>query len=264
MSLQDLLQHEDKIVTRMGKAFLAERVVYRGKDLHTQCNKMSWLELFVYGITGREFTPPQLELLNFMWVSTSYPDKSIWPNQIAALAANSRSTPILGLSSGLSAFEATLYAAKPLKACIDFLYRAAIKQTEGISITQIVKDELASNKIIYGYGRPLASSDERVPHLIKFATDRDLAGGEHLKLALAIANILQQEKAQQINIVAVYAAIGADLGFTPQEFHLFMTPAAFAGMPPCYIEARENPPGSFLPIRCSRINYIGKKKRKWL
>lgn len=263
MSIDAKLKHEDTIITRMGKGFLGERVVYRGKDLHHQLKDSQWLELFAYGITGREFTDNELKLLNFIWVSTSYPDKAIWPNHITALAASSRSTASLALSIGMTVFEASIYGGKPMKVGIDFMIRAVQKQHMGIELKEIIESELLQHKVIFGYGRPLANIDERVPHVINFAKKLGLADGEHLKLALDVAQFMHSSKGLRINGAAITCALGADLGFTPDEFHLFTTPLVIAGMPPCFIEAKENPEGSFLPIRCDRISYTGISKRTW-
>jgi citrate synthase len=263
MNQKSLADYEDIIITKMGKAFLGERVVYRGEDLHVDLRNMNWLELYAFGITGKKFSSSEVKMLNFMWISTSYPDKSIWPNHIAALSASSRSTPILGISAGLSVFEASLYAGRPLKICIDFLLRARQQQKVGVELSDFLNNELARHDTIYGYGRPLHSKDERVFHVVNFAKECGLSGGEHLKIAEQIASLMKKERNVDMNIVAIYAAVAADLGFTPEQFHLFMTPAAFAGMPPCYIEAMENPAGSFLPIRCDRIAYTGPKIRSW-
>lgn len=258
-----LLEHEDKIVTRMGKAFLSERVVYRGKDLHHQLKDTSWIELFAFGITGKNYTVEEIKLLNFIWVSTSYPDKSIWPNHITALAASTRSTPTLALSIGMSACEASIYGGKPFKMGIDFFMRAAKAIEEKGSLRNFVELELANNKKIFGYGRPIATTDERIPHVINFAKEHGLGNGKHLQLALDLALMMKELKGVEMNVAAIYCALGADLGFNSDEFHLFMTPCFFAGMPPCFVEASENPPGSFLPIRCDRIAYDGVSKRQW-
>ena len=263
MSQQIKLNHEDTIITRMGKGFLGERVVYRGKDLHHQLKNSQWIELFAYGITGQEFTENELKLLNFIWVSTSYPDKAIWPNHITALAASSRSTASLALSIGITVFEASIYGGKPLKVGIDFFQRAAHAQKQGISISDFAAKELLKHKVIYGYGRPLASSDERIPHVVNFAHELGFSSGEHIKIALELAQHLKKSKGLSMNVAALYCALCADLGFTPEEFHLFTTPLVLAGMPPCYIEAKENPEGSFLPIRCDRVTYTGTAKREW-
>lgn len=263
MSIDAKLKHEDTIITRMGKGFLGERVVYRGKDLHHQLKDSQWLELFAYGITGREFTENELKLLNFIWVSTSYPDKAIWPNHITALAASSRSTASLALSIGMTVFEASIYGGRPLKVGIDFFQRAGKAMKIGCCIEDFVNEELKTHKVIYGYGRPIANSDERIPHVINFAKNLGFGAGLHISIALDLARYMKKSKGLSMNIAAIYCALCADLGFTPDEFHLFTTPLVFAGMPPCFIEAKENPEGSFLPIRCDRISYTGVGKRTW-
>ncbi len=263
MSIDAKLKHEDTVITRMGKGFLGERVVYRGKDLHHQLKDSQWLELFVYGITGREFTENELKLLNFIWVSTSYPDKAIWPNHITALAASSRSTASLALSIGITVCEASIFGGKPFKIGFDFFLRIATAMQNGVSFEYFIENEIIQHKVIYGYGRPLASSDERIPHVINFARSLNLGNGTHLNIALELAQYLKKSKGLSMNVAAIYCALCADLGFTAEQFHLFMTPAFSAGMPPCFIEAKENPEGSFLPIRCDRISYTGISKRTW-
>ena len=62
-----LLQHEDRWVTRMGAFFPGERVVFRGQDLHHDLADLSWMELYLYGITGRRFSEAQLQVLNAIW-----------------------------------------------------------------------------------------------------------------------------------------------------------------------------------------------------
>lgn len=263
MSINTKLKHEDTIVTRMGKGFLGERVVYRGKDLHHQLKNKQWLELFAFGITGREFSENELKLLNFIWVSTSYPDKAIWPNHITALAASSRSTASLALSIGMTVCEASIYGGKPFKVGIDYFLRASNAIKQGIQIENFIENELLNHHVVFGYGRPLASSDERIPHMINFAQQLNLVSGEHLSIALNTAKYMRKTKGLNMNVAAIYCALCADLGFTADEFHQFMTPCFFAGMPPCFIEAKENPEGSFLPIRCDRISYSGVGKRSW-
>lgn len=263
MSLEDLYISEDKIVTKMGRSFLSERVVFRGKDLHFDLKDWSWIKLFVYGISGIEFTDDEVKLLNFVWVSTSYPDKSIWPNHIAALAGSSRTTPGLALSAGIASCEATIFGGMPFRTGIDFFIRCKKSIDLGNSLENFVSDELNKHKIIYGYGRPLASSDERVPHLLSFIDNLSLDRKEHIRLALKVAEILKRTKGLNMNAAAIYAAIGADLGFSPKTFHTFMTLCFVAGMPPCYIEAEEQKEGSFLPIRCDRLNYVGPENKDW-
>ena len=125
MSIDHLLQAEDRLVTDMGKAFLTERVVLRGKDLHHELGDRSWKEVFLYAITGREFSTEQVRFLNFMWVASSYPDPGIWPNQAAALGGTARTTASLAMIAGLSISEAKIYGRRPERKILDFFLRAS-------------------------------------------------------------------------------------------------------------------------------------------
>ena len=111
------------------------------------------------------------KLLNFIWVSTSYPDKSIWPNHITALAGTARTTPPLALAAGIAICEAAIFGGKPFKVAIDFFKTANSYVSDGGELADFVDAELKQHKVIFGYGRPLASTDERVPHLIKFVKE---------------------------------------------------------------------------------------------
>jgi citrate synthase len=263
MSIQNLYDTEDKIVTKMGKGFLGERAVYRGKDIHHDLKDLSWVAYYVFGITGRIPTDQHTKMLNYIYISTSYADSSIWPNHIAALAGTARSTPSLGLSIGMAACEATLYGMTPSVRGIDYLIKASKAVEKGINLEAFIDDELAQHKVIYGYGRPLASTDERVPHVIQFAIDNGMADGKHMQIALETARILKKKKGLCTNIAAIYCALGADMGFSVKEFHQYMSMLLVAGTSPCYLEAKENKEGTFLPVRCDRIAYSGKKNLKW-
>jgi len=173
----------------MGRSYLSQRVVYRGKDLHHELKNLSWIELFAYGITGRQFSGAEVKLLNFIWVSTSYPDKSIWPNHITALAGTARTTPPLALAAGIASCEASIFGGKPFKVAIDFFKRANAYVSDGGQLSTFVDSELEQHKVIFGYGRPLASSDERVPHLIQFIKDNPITNQEHFKLAIQVAKL---------------------------------------------------------------------------
>ncbi len=42
--------------SRMGTFYPGSHVIYRGHDLHKDLKDMDWVELYVFGITGRRFT----------------------------------------------------------------------------------------------------------------------------------------------------------------------------------------------------------------
>lgn len=258
-----LQQNADRLKSRMGACFPGERAVFRGHDLHVAFKDMDWMEIYVFGITGRRFTPAQLRLLHAMWVYTSYPDARIWNNRVAGLAGSARSTPTLGLSAALALSEGKIYGGHPFVRAIDFLQQALKRVERGERLKQVVDAEIKA-RFIYGYGRPITSADERLPWLLALAKELDLDHGPHLKLSFEVERILvSHNKALRMNYAGLMAAMAADLDFSVKEFHLFVFPAFLAGMPPCYIESAERPEGTLFPLSCAHIRYEGPAKRPW-
>jgi citrate synthase len=253
----------NRLKTRMGQAFIGSRAVFRGHDLHVDLKDLDWLELFVFGITGRRVAANELRLLHAMWVCTSYPDARIWNNRVAALAGSARSTPALGVSAALAISEATIYGGHPFVRAIDFLLQAQREVLDGASVQAIVARELKERRI-YGYGRPLASIDERLPWLIGISSKLGLDQGPHLRLALEVERLLvDTDPRLRMNYAALMAALAADIGFSARDLHHFQVPVFMAGMTPCFIEASERSPGTVFPLSCAQITYEGQHKRQW-
>jgi hypothetical protein len=259
-----LLQHTDKLKTRMGGCFLGNRVVFRGKDLHSDLNDVDWLDLYMSGITGRRFTNEQLRMLNGLWICTSYPDARIWNNRVAALAGSMRSTGNLGISAALAVSEASIYGRGVDIRAIDFIIRTKKELDNGSALADCIKKELKINRGISGYGRPLTSGDERLEPIMNYARKYGFDQGAHIRLAYSIdAFLLEGRWRMRMNAAALGAAIGADIGLSAREYYLFLFPAFLAGMQPCFIEAAERPEGSLFPLACSHILYEGQSKRGW-
>lgn len=269
MSLNDLTQLHQHYPTSSGLAFLSECSIFKNKDLHHELGSLDWFSLNLFGITGREFQQKELEVLNYIWLSTSYADIRIWPNRIAALASSARTTPILAMVGGIASCDAELFVAKPLVSCLS-MYLSIGKQLEtrkqehkNSSLNTIIEEKINSKKTIFGYGRPITSTDERVPHLVKFLHERDMDNGRYFKMAFKIEAILKEKKNIQMNIAALYAAVCADFGFNEVQMNLFVSLLVYAGMPPCYLDTLEKPAGTLLPLKCSDIAYTREETRAW-
>lgn len=259
-----LHKHADHLKSRMGGCFLGDRVISRGFNLHTELHTMDWMEYYAFTITGRRFTPKQLRIMNALWLYTSYPDARIWNLRIAALAGSTRSTGNLGMSASLAVSEAAIYGRGIDIRAIDFLQRTLKEMENGADLADCVKQELEKNRGIAGFGRPLSSADERIAPTMALACEVGFDQGSHVKLAFAIEDYLQAGRWRfRINAGGLFAALGADLGLTAQEYYLFMFPAFLGGTPPCYIESAENPEGTLFPLSCAHILYEGAPKRQW-
>lgn len=259
-----LLEHVGRLKTRMGAAFVGSKAIFRGHDLHADLKDMDWVELYVFGITGRRFSSQQLRLLHAIWVHTSYPDARIWNNRVAGLAGTARSTGNLGIAAALAVSEASIYGRGIDIRAIDFLTRAQKHVNGGGNLAEWVKAELRSQRNIAGYGRPIAAGDERIAPTLALARSLGLGDGPHVSLAFAVEEVLLAGRWRlRMNYGGLAAALAADMGFSPQEYYLFLFPSFLAGMAPCYIEAEQRPEGSLFPLTCSHIRYEGLPKRPW-
>lgn len=261
-----LLENEDRWVTNMGLSFPGERVVFRGKDLFYELSNLGWMELLLYGITGRRFNRDQIILFEGIWtLCTSYPDPRLWNNRIATLAGTVRSTGTLGISAAIAVSEATIYGGRPVIGSIDFLIRIDRKLKEGLKLDCLVCEELKKYRSIPGYGRPIVRIDERIKPLMNLANDLGYSEGAYVKLAFQVEKFLIEKRYRlYMNVASLIAALAADQGFTQQEYYRYMILCFTAGMFPCYIDAVNKPEGTFFPLRCSRVTYEGKLRRAWM
>lgn len=259
-----LEQHVGKLVTRMGAIFPGERAVFRGHDLHTSLKDMDWLELYLFGITGRRFTPQQMKVLQAIWSYTSYADARIWNNRVAALAGTARSTGSLGIAAALAVSEAQIYGGGIVLRASEFLKCAKVQMDDGADLQVLVHVELKRQRGIPGYGRPITSGDERIAPMMMMVRNQGLDGGPHLKLAFEVEKILLAGRWRlHMNYAALVAALGADFGLSPQEYYFFGIPAFLAGMPPCYLDAVDKPEGLLFPLPCRVMSYEGVPRRRW-
>lgn len=251
--------------SRMGTFYPGSHVIFRGHDLHTDLKDMDWLELYMFGITGRRFSKEQLRLMHSIWTYTSYPDVRLWNNRVAGLAGSSRSTGTLGMAAALAVSEASIYGRGSDMRAIDFLIRTRRQIDEGGDLDECIRQELESHRSIAGYGRPLVNADERNQHMLALARELGLDQGPYLRLALAVEEILLAGRwRMKMNYAGVVAPLAADLGLTPREYYLFLFPAFLGGMPPGFIEASDRPEGTLYPAACSDILYEGQSPRSWI
>lgn len=260
-----LFNAENNWETKMGAAFPGGKVVLRGNDLFELTKDLSWMQLLLFGITGRKFTRTQSKLFEGIWkISTSYPEPRVWNNRIAELAGTTRSTGSLGISAAIAASEAVIYGQGPMVWIMDFLLRADKMLQRGEELPIIIKNEINTYSRIYGFGRPVMEGDERIPPLMELARNLNFADGKFVKLVFEIAKILKNgPKKLEMNVAALDAALCADQGLNVREFYYFMIYSFTAGMPVCHIDSTNNTEGAFFPLRCGRIKYTGSDNRRW-
>jgi len=261
---QILEEHVGRLVTSMGAFFPGERIVFRGQDLFDSLGDFDWLELYLFGITGRRYTPQQVRVLHSLFTHNSFPDPRLWNNRVAALAGTARSTGALGIAAAIAVSEAKIYGGASQIRCCEFLTRAKKMVDDGADLEALVRKEIKEKRGIGGYGRPIVSTDERIAPIMEVVREQGLEGGPYLKLAFEVERILLQGRWRwHMNSVGLTAALCADFGMSPREYNLGAVPVFLAGMPPCYLDAAEKPEGTLFPLPCSVLSYEGVARRQW-
>lgn len=248
-----LFEAENKLVTDMGAWFPGERVVFRGKDLHHDLADLSWMELYLFGITGRRFEVKELKLFNALWVLTSYPDPRLWNNRVVALAMTVRSTAALGIAAAIAVSEAEVYGAMPEMRAHAFLNSVPEDITDSELLDMSIS-EMRARRSLAGFGRPIARVDERISVLS--ATVKDVGAEQHRcwRTAFKIEHLLNKAGYHdKLNYAGASAAVAVDLGLSTQEFYHFAILAFVGGMMPL-LHASSRPVGTFFPLRSSALS----------
>lgn len=264
MTKATLIDYEDHWPTELGAVSVADgTVTFRGHDLLNALEDLSWMDLLMYGITGRRFSPAQLELFQGLWkISASYPEPRIWNNRVAALGGSARSTPGLALGAAIAVTDASIYGQRPMIGVFDFLRRARAAVQAGGPLDKFVLRELRQHRTVPGYGRPLRSVDERLAPAERLARRLGLWGGAYSQLSLEVADILKSHR-MGMNVAALAGALYADQDVTAREYQHATLLAFSAGLIHCELDASNHPEGALFPLRCDRLHYAGPARRVW-
>lgn len=230
--------------------------------------KTSYFQVLVLNCCGRLPDRPLADWLEALFICLSWPDPRIWCNQIGALGASMRTEPAAAVTAGVLAADSRMYAAGVIPACCDFMLRARAEQLSGKSIETIINEELErkrlhskSKPVLSGYARPIATGDERVVAMRRVGANLGFEPGVHEQLALAIHADLLANHNEAINVAGYCVAVLLDHGFTISEQNLLFSTWVHSGVHACYADALTKPAGTFLPMRCSDIDYRGPRHR---
>lgn len=253
------------IRSRVGGVRGGEYAIFRGYDIHRDLKDIHWVEMLVFSVTGKRYTPAQVRVFNAMMTFTSYPDTRIWNNRVAALAGSARSTGGLAASAALAVSEAAIFGRQVDYRALDFLARAKAAKDMGEDLGKFVANDLNQHRSIAGFGRPITASDERMIPMVNLLEQEGLNDGPYLRIAREVEAILLSGRWRfSMNYAGLVAAICGDFGLSPDEYVLAAFPVFVAGMIPCYLEAREKPSGAIMALRCEDMSFSGCQARPWL
>jgi len=264
--------------TAAGNWFPGERIVLHGVDVLATMTGKSWMEVILLAITGNIPERRTAEFLDaVLTLSGSIPDPRLWNNRIAALAGATRSTPALGMSAGMAASDAIIFGFQPMMGAHNLLTEVAGQLESGDLLENIIKARLERDQpgrpgagkqrslaIFPGYGRPVATGDERIPAIMRLLRDYGHDQGRMVTLAFRLeASLQQQGLPLRLNTGGLIAAICADQGMTALQLYYYVSHCFYVSLAACNADALKHDIGSFFPLRCRQIEYEGVAERKW-
>lgn len=263
MSWERFAKHRDCITSKSGGWTIGGETTMHGYNIQQQLGvHATWMQTMLLSVTGKLAPVSHAHFIEKVFILTGYPDARLWCNRVAALAGSAKCTATASYSAGISSAEATLYGrqADYKSACL--LLEAKRRYDEGgeEALSLFIARQLKENRAVYGFGRPLLKADERIRPLSNEAVRLGIHSGEHLAVALKIEQQLKKYK-MIMNYGGYVMAHLLDMQFSPKEIYRLLALAFYTGIVPCYIEAFENEPGTFLPIACEDILYEGREER---
>jgi len=255
--------NRDKIRSRAGGWAADGSAILYGFDTHHELTpNATFMQTMILACTGRMYLANEARLIEAMHVVTGYPDPRLWCNRVAALAGTARTPPAAALTAGLASSEAKVYGCQSaFQAANTILKATQIYSDKGDSgLARYLIDQIKKHRSVFGYGRPIVHVEERIAPIDSFAQQLGIEDGLHLKVARIIEDKLKKYRLI-MNFAGYASARFLDMGFSPIEIYRFTVHSLYIGLLPCYTEAFDNEPGTFLPIACEDILYEGREER---
>ncbi|PCI15109.1 MAG: hypothetical protein COB71_00825 [Thiotrichales bacterium] len=258
-------QQRNKIVSKKGGWFVGDGIYCHGYDMMDELvGKVSYMQVVMLNATGRLPERHVADWFEAVHICLSWPDSRIWCNHIGALGGTMRASAVASTVAGVLATDSRSYGIKPLKEGVAFIQAAMASLKGGLSVEAIVVNECEKHggkPYIMGYARPIAKGDERVLAMELVAKNLDFSDGEHLKLAYDIDRELLARFNEGMNINGYMSAFLSDQHFTPEEVYRICATLVASGVSACYVDMRDRPAETFLPLRCDDIDFQGKPHR---
>lgn len=257
--------HRNKITTSIGKWIGGQDVSCHGYSMMNELlGKISYMQMLVLNATGKLVNENLSKWLEGNFIGLSYPDSRIWCNQIGSLAGTGRTSVVAGTLAGTLAADSRAYGSQTNKISMEFIQHALQQIEQGKTLEEIINEAPSKNDkpVIMGYARPVSRDDERLTPHEKMTKELGFEVGEHLALAYQIDIYLSENFQLAMNIGGYGAAFLSDQGFSPEEVYRIKSLSVASGVMACFIDFENKLPSTFLPLRCSDINYNGPAIRK--
>lgn len=263
--IETLDKQRGKIFSKTGGWFPGKGVFTHGYSmLEDLVGEKSYFQILILNATGKLVDKELADWIESICGCLSWPDPRIWCNQIGALSGSARTSVVAATAMGCLASDSRAYGPYTLIDGVKFIQHALQQNKAGMSPSDIVKEVTDANRgkpYITGYIRPIAKGDERIETMERVTEKLGFDQGEHLLLAYDIEKVLMEKFDEGMNINGYMSAFLSDHGFTPEEVYYMYSMMVASGVTACYLDTLKKPSESFLPLRCSDIDYQGAESR---
>ena len=201
-----------------------DRILTRGYNQRDLIEKIRYNDMVFLLLKGR--LPSIKESRIFNHVLVSFCDHGVTPpsSQTARLIASSGSPINSAVAGALLSFGnkhagAIQRAMELYQSKVDSLILTQDKDLDNKQIASLAIDiyneYIIGNKKIPGFGHRYHNVDPRADKLIELVIKEGFVG-PHIKLALAVEDLIYQKKKIRLNVDGANAAILSDLGFDPE------------------------------------------------
>ena len=223
----------------------------------------SFFQVLMLNVTGKLPDVRLAQWLEAAFICLSWPDPRIWCNTIGALGGDARVSPLGSICAGTMASDSKIYGPGTTLDILRFITSAKEASLAGQSVCEFIEGQakVKGRLMIPGFARPIATGDERVVALRTVASDLGFSSGPYLEVALEIESYLSKVYGESLNLGGYFGAFWLDQGLDHYHGYTIFSLCVNAGVHACYTEYWEKGAGSFLPLHCDDIEYVGVPER---
>ncbi len=225
---------------------------------------ISYMQLHILNATGKLVERNVADWIEICFMGLSYPDSRIWCNQISAYAGDTHASVVAAAAASILAADSRGYGGSHArKISMAFQQKAFEQYLSGLSLENIVAKARFKNAkpIIVGFARPIDREDERLKPFSTIQQTLNITEGKYLAFAKQLSDYLLEHYNLSINCGGYASAFLLDQGFSPDEGYKINSFSVISGAIACYRNQVSQPANSFLPMKCSDIEYTGQIKR---
>ncbi|MBL1276546.1 MAG: hypothetical protein COB30_010690 [Ectothiorhodospiraceae bacterium] len=222
--------------------------------------KKSYFEILILSITGTLPEPRLAKWVEALYSCMSFPDPRIWCNQIGTLAGTARASAVSGITAGIQASDSRMYGPGTLSDVYNFLSFAMEHRLKGATVEGIISSKSrhsGSQPVIPSFSRPLASGDERVIALNTLTEELGFKWEPYMVLVRDIELYMLRKYNKSMSLPMFVVGFLRDQHWSLEQIQQVLSIMVTAGVAACYSEALEKPAETFLPLRCTDIDYCG-------